>query len=66
MGDRGCPRSQARRGSTRNPLNYHKKEDLITIPPYIASLVPHGTYSYHLRIHNNNLMELVFYAIPKT
>jgi FkbM family methyltransferase len=44
---------------------YHKKEDLITIPRYIASLVPHGTYSYHLRIHNDTLMELVFYAIPK-
>lgn len=44
---------------------YHKKDDLITIPRYIVSLVPEGTYTYHLRIHNNNLMELVFYAVPK-
>lgn len=44
---------------------YHKKEDLITIPQYINSLVPDGTYSYYLGFQGLDLAELVFYAIPK-
>jgi len=43
---------------------YHKEDDLITIPQYIDSLVPNGTYDYYLGFHGNSISELVFYALP--
>ena len=43
---------------------YHKREDLITIPQYIDSIVESGTYRYYLRFQGFDLAELVFYAIP--
>lgn len=44
---------------------YHKREDLITIPQYIESLVDSGVYEYHIGFQGLDLAELVFYAIPK-
>lgn len=45
---------------------YHRRNDLITIPPYIESLVDKGTYDYTLSYEGNGLGDLVFYAIPRT
>jgi FkbM family methyltransferase len=44
---------------------YHREDDLARIPQYIDSLVERGTYDYYLRFHGIDLVELVFYAIPK-
>ena len=44
---------------------YHKREDLITIPQYIKSLVKEGTYDYYIGYQGLDLAELVFYAVPK-
>ena len=44
---------------------YHRREDLITIPQYIDSLAPQGTYDYYLGYQGLDLAELVFYAVPK-
>lgn len=42
---------------------YHKREDMITIPQYIDSLVKTGTYNYYIGYQGVDLAELVFYAI---
>lgn len=44
---------------------YHKKEDIITIPQYINSLVKPGTYDYYVGYQGLDLAEFVFYALPK-
>ena len=44
---------------------YHKREDLITIPQFIDSIVNPGTYRYYLRFQGLDLAELVFFAVPK-
>ncbi len=44
---------------------YHKREDLITIPQYIRSLVGEGVYDYYIGYQGLDLAELVFYAVPK-
>ena len=44
---------------------YHKREDLITIPQYINSLVGKGVYEYHIGYQGLDLAELVFYAVAK-
>lgn len=44
---------------------YHKREDLITIPQLIDSMVKPGTYRYYLRFQGLDLAELVFFAIPE-
>jgi hypothetical protein len=44
---------------------YHREDDLARIPQYIDSLVERGTYDYYLRFHGIDLVELVFYAVPK-
>ena len=40
---------------------YHKREDLITIPQFIKSIVPE--YKLYLRAHFAYASELVLYAI---
>lgn len=42
---------------------YHKADDLITIPPYLAGLLPES--SFYLRRHSCFSLETVLYAIPK-
>ena len=42
---------------------YHKREDLITIPQYIESLVTPGTYNYYIGYQGVDLAELVYYAV---
>lgn len=44
---------------------YHKREDLITIPQFISSLVGTGVYDYHIGYQGLDLAELVFYAVAK-
>ena len=44
---------------------YHKREDLITIPQYIDSLVVPGTYDYYVGYQGLDLAEFVFYALPR-
>lgn len=44
---------------------YHKRDDLITIPQYIDSLVETDTYDYFVGYQGLDLAELVFYAVPK-
>ncbi len=44
---------------------YHKREDLITIPQFIDSIVKPGTYRYYLRFQGLDLAELVFFAVPE-
>lgn len=41
---------------------YHKADDLITIPPYLANLLP--DFSFYLRRHSRFSLETVLYAIP--
>ena len=40
---------------------YHKREDLITIPQYIKSIVPE--YKFYLRVHFPYASELVLYGV---
>lgn len=40
---------------------YHKKEDLITIPQFIKSLVPE--YKFYLKLHKCMTIDAVLYAI---
>ena len=44
---------------------YHKKEDMITIPQYIQSILGENQkYSFYLRHHSTLYNETVLYAIP--
>lgn len=42
---------------------YHKSEDMLEIPLYIAELVPE--YKIYIRHHSNTMHETVLYAIPQ-
>ena len=53
------------RPSHLGDMHIPQKEDPNMIPYHITSLVPEDTYTYHLRIHNDNLMGLIFYATPQ-
>ncbi len=44
---------------------YHKECDLIDIPEFVQGLVGEGIYDYYLRFHGLDMVELVFYAVPK-
>lgn len=41
---------------------YHRMEDIVTIPQYIASL--HPNYRFYIRHHSLDVHETVLYAIP--
>ena len=40
---------------------YHKREDMLTIPQYIKSIVPE--YRFFLRAYEKTATELVLYAV---
>lgn len=42
---------------------YHKPEDIWSVPFFIESICP--DYNYSLRLHGENLFDVVCYAIPK-